>query len=75
VPAGGQTRPSLIPTGIAALWGSYPVFAKIALVHFPPYVLVALRTSLASSFLAVLLLGGLAVLAGVGLTTRTSRAS
>jgi drug/metabolite transporter (DMT)-like permease len=56
VPAGGQTRPYLILTGIAALWGSYPVFAKIALVHFPPYVLVALRTSLASSFLAVLLL-------------------
>ncbi len=56
MPAGGQTRPYLILTGIAALWGSYPVFAKIALVHFPPYVLVALRTSLASSFLAVLLL-------------------
>ena len=56
MPAGGQTRPYLILTGIAALWGSYPVFAKIALVHFPPYVLIALRTSLASSFLAVLLL-------------------
>ena len=52
---GGQTRPYLILTLIAALWGSYPVFAKIALAHFPPYVLVALRTSLASAFLAVLL--------------------
>ena len=53
---GGQTRPYLILTLIAALWGSYPVFAKIALAHFPPYVLVALRTSLASIFLTVLLL-------------------
>jgi drug/metabolite transporter (DMT)-like permease len=55
VPAGGQTRPYLILTLIAVLWGSYPVFAKVALAHFPPYVLVALRTSLASVFLAVLL--------------------
>jgi drug/metabolite transporter (DMT)-like permease len=53
--AGRQTRPYLILTLIAALWGSYPVFAKVALAHFPPYVLVALRTSLASVFLAVLL--------------------
>lgn len=52
---GGQTRPYLILTLIAALWGSYPVFAKVALAHFPPYVLVVLRTSLASAFLAVLL--------------------
>lgn len=53
--AGRQTRPYLILTLIATLWGSYPVFAKVALAHFPPYVLVALRTSLASVFLAVLL--------------------
>ena len=55
MPAGRQTRPYLILSLIAALWGSYPVFAKIALAHFPPYVLVALRTSLASAFLTVLL--------------------
>lgn len=55
MPGGGQTRPYLILTLIAALWGSYPVFAKIALAHFPPYVLVALRTSLASCFLVALL--------------------
>jgi drug/metabolite transporter (DMT)-like permease len=55
VPAGRQTRPYLILSLIAALWGSYPVFAKIALAHFPPYVLVALRASLASAFLTVLL--------------------
>jgi drug/metabolite transporter (DMT)-like permease len=55
MPAGGQTRPYLILSLIAALWGSYPVFAKVALAHFPPYVLVVLRTSLASVFLAMLL--------------------
>lgn len=55
MPAGGQTRPYLILGLIAALWGSYPVFAKVALAHFPPYVLVVLRTSLASVFLAMLL--------------------
>lgn len=55
MPAVGQTRPYLILSLIAVLWGSYPVFAKVALAHFPPYVLVALRTSLASVFLAVLL--------------------
>ena len=55
MPAGRQTRPYLILSLIAALWGSYPVFAKVALAHFPPYVLVALRTCLASTFLAVLL--------------------
>jgi len=42
-------------TLISALWGSYPAFAKLALAHFPPYVLVALRCSLASAFLTVLL--------------------
>ena len=45
MPAGRQTRPYLILTLIAILWGSYPVFAKVALAHFPPYVLVVLRTS------------------------------
>lgn len=55
MPAGGQTRPYLTLSLIAALWGSYPVFAKVALAHFPPYVLVVLRTSLASVFLAMLL--------------------
>lgn len=53
--AAGQTRAYLTLTLIAALWGSYPPFAKLALTHFPPYVLVALRTSLASAFLAVVL--------------------
>jgi drug/metabolite transporter (DMT)-like permease len=52
----GQTRAYLALTLIVALWGSYPAFAKLALAHFPPYVLVALRCGLASAFLAVLLL-------------------
>ena len=52
----GQTRAYVALTLTVALWGSYPAFAKLALAHFPPYVLVALRCGLASAFLAVLLL-------------------
>jgi drug/metabolite transporter (DMT)-like permease len=55
VPGAGQTQAYLALTLISALWGSYPAFAKLALAHFPPYVLVALRCSLASAFLTVLL--------------------
>ncbi len=53
--ASGQTRAYVALTLTVALWGSYPAFAKLALAHFPPYVLVALRCGLASAFLAVLL--------------------
>ncbi|HEU4439192.1 MAG TPA: DMT family transporter [Methylomirabilota bacterium] len=55
MPDAGQTRAYLALTLIATLWGSYPAFAKLALAHFPPYVLVALRCALASAFLTVLL--------------------
>jgi drug/metabolite transporter (DMT)-like permease len=55
VPDPGQTRAYLALTLISALWGSYPAFAKLALAHFPPYVLVSLRCTLASAFLTVLL--------------------
>jgi drug/metabolite transporter (DMT)-like permease len=56
VPAAGQTRAYLALTLVAALWGSYPAFAKIALLHFPPFFLVSLRSSLAAAFLVALLL-------------------
>ena len=55
MPGAGQTQAYLALTLISALWGSYPAFAKLALGAFPPYVLVALRCSLASAFLTVLL--------------------
>jgi len=55
VPAVGQTRAYVALTLVVALWGSYPAFAKLALAHFPPYLLVTLRASLASAFLVVLL--------------------
>jgi drug/metabolite transporter (DMT)-like permease len=55
VAALGQTRAYLILTLVVALWGSYPPFAKLALAHLPPFVLVALRTSVASAFLVALL--------------------
>jgi drug/metabolite transporter (DMT)-like permease len=56
VPPAGQTRAYIALTLIVSLWGSYPAFAKLALVHFPPFVLVALRCVLASVFLAALVL-------------------
>jgi len=55
VPDAGQTRAYLALTLISALWGSYPAFAKLALVAFPPFLLVTLRGALASAFLTVLL--------------------
>ena len=51
----GQTGAYTALTLIAALWGSYPAFAKLALVAFPPLVLVALRCAIASVFLCALL--------------------
>jgi len=55
VPAVGQTRAYIALTLVVTLWGSYPAFAKLALLHFPPFVLVSLRSVLASAFLVVLL--------------------
>jgi drug/metabolite transporter (DMT)-like permease len=55
VPAAGQTRAYVALTLVVALWGSYPAFAKIALAHISPFVLVAVRSVLASAFLTVLL--------------------
>ena len=52
----GQTGAYAALTLISVLWGSYPAFAKLALVAFPPLVLVVLRCGIASVFLAVLLL-------------------
>lgn len=58
MPVPGQTRAYLALTLVAALWGSYPAFAKIALLHFPPFLLVSLRSTLAAAFLVALLLRG-----------------
>jgi drug/metabolite transporter (DMT)-like permease len=55
VPAVGQTRAYVALTLVVALWGSYPAFAKLALLHFSPFLLVSLRTLLASAFLTLLL--------------------
>jgi drug/metabolite transporter (DMT)-like permease len=52
----GQTGAYAALTLISVLWGSYPAFAKLALVSFPPLVLVALRCGIASIFLGALLL-------------------
>lgn len=52
----GQTGAYAALTLISVLWGSYPAFAKLALVAFPPLLLVALRCGIASVFLGALLL-------------------
>ena len=52
----GQTGAYAALTLVSVLWGSYPAFAKLALVALPPLVLVALRCSIASIFLGALLL-------------------
>src|SRR5439155_16442856 len=53
VPTVGQTRAYLALTLVVALWGSYPAFAKLALRHLSPFMLVSLRTLLASAFLEI----------------------
>jgi drug/metabolite transporter (DMT)-like permease len=55
-PDAGHARAYVALMLVVTLWGSYPAFAKIALAHFPPFVLVGLRTSLASAFLVAMLL-------------------
>jgi drug/metabolite transporter (DMT)-like permease len=40
---------------VVAIWGSYPSLVKIALRDMPPFTLAALRCTLASALLAVLL--------------------
>ena len=55
MPTVGQTRAYLALTLVVALWGSYPAFAKLALRHLSPFMLVSLRTLLASAFLVALL--------------------
>ncbi|MFQ5830747.1 MAG: EamA family transporter [Candidatus Methylomirabilia bacterium] len=51
-----QTRAYIILALIATLWGSYPAFAKLALVDLPPFLLVFLRMCVASVFLGFLYL-------------------
>lgn len=51
-----QTRAYLALLLIGFLWGSYPAAAKLALRDFPPLFLVAVRCTIASAFLVLLLL-------------------
>jgi drug/metabolite transporter (DMT)-like permease len=50
-----QTRAYLALLLIVTLWGSYPATAKLALQDFPPFFLAAVRCTIASAFLLVLL--------------------
>jgi len=55
VPALSQTRAHLALVAIVALWGSYPATGKLAVEDFTPFVLSAVRCTLASAFLLALL--------------------
>jgi drug/metabolite transporter (DMT)-like permease len=55
VPGASQTRAYVALLLIVTLWGSYPATAKLALQDFPPFFLAAVRCTLASTFLVVLL--------------------
>jgi drug/metabolite transporter (DMT)-like permease len=51
-----RARAYLILVLIVAIWASYPALGKIALRDLPPFLVAAIRCSLASIFLVVLLL-------------------
>ena len=55
MPSASQTRAYVALFVIAALWGSYPATAKLALRDIPPATLAAIRCTLASIFLVALL--------------------
>jgi drug/metabolite transporter (DMT)-like permease len=55
VPPPTPARAYVALLAIVTLWGSYPATAKLALLDFPPVFLAAVRCTIASAFLAVLL--------------------
>ena len=55
MPGPSASRAYLALLLIAALWGSYPAMAKLALRDVPPVALAAIRCAIASAFLLVLL--------------------
>jgi len=55
VPGLSQTRAYLALVAIVALWGSFPATGKLAAQDFTPFVLAAVRCSVASCFLVFLL--------------------
>lgn len=55
MPALSQTRAYTALVAIAALWGSYPATAKLALGDFPPFFLAAVRCTVASGLLVLLM--------------------
>ncbi len=56
MPGLSQTRAYLALVAIVVLWGSYPATGKLAVEDFTPFFLSAVRGTVASSFLLVLLL-------------------
>lgn len=55
MPEASPTRAYVALLLIVTLWGSYPAMAKLALQDFPPFFLAAVRCTVASAFLVLLL--------------------
>lgn len=55
MPEASPTRAYVALLIIVTLWGSYPAMAKLALQDFPPFFLAAVRCTVASAFLVLLL--------------------
>ncbi|MEK7385674.1 MAG: EamA family transporter, partial [candidate division NC10 bacterium] len=55
MPGLSQTRAYAALVVIVALWGSYPATGKLAVQDFTPFVLAAVRGTVASCFLVFLL--------------------
>lgn len=55
MPGLSQTRAYAALVVIVALWGSYPATGKLAVTDFTPFFLAAVRCTVASGFLVVLL--------------------
>lgn len=55
MPGLSQTRAYVALVAIVALWGSYPATGKLAVQDFTPFVLAAVRCTVASCFLVFLL--------------------
>ena len=56
MPRLSQTRAYVALFLIAALWGTFPATAKLALTDIPPTLMTAMRAAIAAAFLSLLLL-------------------
>jgi drug/metabolite transporter (DMT)-like permease len=60
-----RARAYVVLVVVVSIWASYPALGKLALRDFPPFLVAAVRCSLASVFLVALLLSAGAPLHGI----------